>query len=259
MMSASGAACAFWRATCGSPAEWMENFRALPAEVRRSLLESWAAQAQPHQRPPDGEGWSTWLFLGGRGAGKTRAGAEWLTERAQAAPGRFALVGPTLHDVREVMIEGPSGLRAVRRGRERPVWQATRRRLVWELSGAEAHAFSAEDPESLRGPQFHAAWADEFCAWRAPHLVLSNLRLGLRLGERPRLALTTTPKPIPALRRLLAEAGCVRTDAPTAANAENLAPEFLATLRALYGGTRLAAQELDGLLVEDEGAALWRA
>ncbi len=223
------------------------------------MLESWPANALAHQQPPESDDWITWLLLGGRGAGKTRAGAEWLSLQAQAAPGRFALVGPTLHDVREVMIEGPSGLRAIRRGAERPVWHASRRRLAWEATGSVAYAFSAEDADSLRGPQFHAAWADELCAWRAPEAVLSNLRLALRLGPRPRLALTTTPKPIAALRRLLSEPGCVRTDAPTAANAQNLAPGFLASLQALYGGTRLAAQELDGLLVEDDGAALWRA
>ena len=223
---------------------------------QEALLASWPALAQPHQQPPEGA-WTTWLFLGGRGAGKTRAGAEWLSQLA-AGGGRFALVGPTLHDVREVMIEGPSGLRAVRRGAERPAYVATRRRLTWG-SGAVAYAFSAEDAESLRGPQFHAAWADELCAWRKPDAVLSNLRLGLRLGERPRLAITTTPKPTPSLRRLLAEPGLARTHAPTSANAPNLGAGFLAALHDLYGGTRLAAQELEGLMVEADGAALWRA
>src|SRR5690606_27235790 len=108
--------------------------------------------------------------------------------------------------------------------------------------------------ESLRGPQFHHAWADEFCAWRRPEAVLTNLRLGLRLGDDPRLVLTTTPRPIPALRRLLAESGVVIDRAGTQANATHLSPGFLEHLRALYAGTRLEAQELEGLVVEAEGA-----
>ncbi|HYF23187.1 MAG TPA: terminase family protein [Caulobacteraceae bacterium] len=214
----------------------------------------WRLTAHPAQRPPEGP-WRTWLFLGGRGAGKTRAGAEWLAARAR--PGaRLALVGPTLHDVREVMAEGTSGLLRLP-GRPRPRWEAVRRRLVWP-NGAVAYAFSAEDPDSLRGPQFHAAWADEFCAWRRPGETLALLRMGLRLGNDPRLAVTTTPRPIPALRALVAEPLTVRTDAPTGANAANLSPAFLEDLKTLYGGTRLAAQELDGRLLEGEGA-LWRA
>ena len=221
------------------------------------MLRDWRFLARKDQRPPDDDSWRTWLFLGGRGAGKTRAGAEWLT--AQAVPGaRLALVGPSLHDVREVMVEGPSGLRACAPPGTRPRYEASRRRFLWG-NGAVAHAFSAEDPESLRGPQHHAAWADEFCAWRKPGEVLALLRMGLRLGERPRLVVTTTPKPTAALRRLLAEPGLAESRAATSANAENLAPDFLAGLEALYGGTRLAAQELDGVVTEAAEGSLWRA
>lgn len=209
-----------------------------------------------HQRAPTSD-WRTWLMLGGRGAGKTFAGAFWLHDQAKRCDHTFALVGPALHDVREVMVEGPSGLKVVAIGRDRPRWEAGRKRLVWS-SGAVAYAFSAEDPDSLRGPQFHAAWADEFCAWREPERVLSNLRFGLRRGDRPRLAITTTPRPIPALRRLLGETGLATTRGATAANAANLSPGFLAHLRALYGGTRMEAQEIEGLIVETEGA-LFRA
>jgi phage terminase large subunit-like protein len=159
--------------------------------------------------------------------------------------------------VREVMIEGPSGLRALSPLDDRPRWEATRKRLVWP-SGAVAYAVSAEDPDSLRGPQFHAAWADEFCAWPKPAETLAMLRFGLRLGEDPRLVVTTTPRPIRALKTLVAEPGVAVTRAGTAANAENLAPAFLTTLQGLYGGTRLAAQELEGLIVESDGG-LFRA
>ena len=221
------------------------------------MLDFWPAEANPAQTPPSNEPWKTWLFLGGRGAGKTHAGAGWLN--GQAVKGaRLALVGATLNDVREVMIEGPSGLRTIADDEDRPTYQSSRRRLVWP-SGAVAHAFSAEEPERLRGPQFHAAWCDEFCAWPRAGETLALLRLGLRRGSDPRLVVTTTPRPSAALRRLMAEPGVVTTRARTADNAVNLAPDFLASLEALYGGTQLAAQELDGQVVEADRNALWRA
>ena len=139
-------------------------------------------------------------MLGGRGSGKTFAGSVWIDAIARNAPGSlFALVGAALHDVREVMVEGASGIKALAEPGDRPRWEAGRRRLLWR-NGSAAYAFSAEDPDSLRGPQFHHAWADEFCAWRRPEAVLANLRFGLRLGGDPKLAITTTPRPIPALR-----------------------------------------------------------
>ncbi len=238
---------------CSSGREQLET---LDGPKLESLLIAVPNRAE-HQRPPE-EDWRTWVMLGGRGAGKTFAGAFWLHEEAKKGSRTFALVGPALHDVREVMVEGPSGLKVMAGRGDRPRWEAGRKRLVWPSSGAVAYAFSAEDPDSLRGPQFHAAWADEFCAWREPERVLSNLRFGLRLGEDPRLVLTTTPRPIPALRRLLAESGMETTRGGTAANADNLSPGFLKHLRALYGGTRLEAQEIEGLMVETEGA-LFRA
>jgi len=230
---------------------WLEE---TPPELVAACLPG-LRPTERHQRPP-ADPWSAWLFLGGRGAGKTFAGASWVAELI-GQPLSIALVGPTFHDVREVMIEGPSGLRALSPLDDRPRWEATRKRLVWK-SGAVAYAFSAEDPDSLRGPQFHAAWADEFCAWSKPAETLAMLRFGLRLGEDPRLVVTTTPRPIRALKTLIAEPGVAVTRAGTAANADNLAPAFLSTLEALYGGTRLAAQELDGVIVEDEGG-LFRA
>jgi phage terminase large subunit-like protein len=171
-------------------------------------------------------------------------------------PGLYALIGPTQHDVREVMVDGPSGLRNLP-GRERPWYERSRRRLLWR-NGSVAYAFSAEEPERLRGPQFEAAWADEFCTWPKPTETLAILRMCLRRGDNPQLVVTTTPKAIPALRKLRAEPSCVLTQAATAVNADHLAPSFLDGLAALYGGTRLAAQELDGLLLDGDGA-LWRA
>ena len=182
------------------------------------------ARLLDHQHKPRDLDLRTWLLLGGRGSGKTFAGSVWVDKMARKLSGiTIALVGPALHDVREVMVEGASGIKALAEPGDRPRWEAGRRRPVWKNQSA-AYAFSAEDPDSLRGPQFHAAWADEFCAWRKPEMVLSNLRFGLRLGEEPLLAVTTTPRPIPALRRLMAEAGTVTERAATALNAQNLSP-----------------------------------
>jgi len=242
------ASAGFWTARDWSSSPAAGHEREL-AQSRFDLLD--------HQIPKAAD-WRTWVLLGGRGAGKTFTGAFWINHMAKVSPKRFALVGPTLHDVREVMIEGPSGLRAMDVGDDRPRWEGSRRRLVWDGTGSVAHAFSAEDPDSLRGPQFHHAWADEFCAWRKPDAVLANLRLALRLGDDPRLMVTTTPRPTPSLRRLLVEAGATACRAGTAANAGNLSPGFLAHLNALYAGTRLEAQELGGLIVEADGA-LFRA
>ena len=227
---------------------------------------AWARAAHDGQRPRT-DGWRTWVFLGGRGAGKTRAGAEWVWETAEALGpgGRIALVGATLHDARTVMVEGPSGLLRLpfRTGAR---FVPSLRRVTFP-GGAVGLLYSAGEPERLRGPQFHAAWGDEFCAWDYPDEALAMLRLGLRLSpgaqaasdrvasvSAPKLVLTSTPKPRASLRRVLAEDGCVRTDAPTARNAAHLAPGFVAAMQALYGGTRRAAQELEGRVLEAEGA-----
>ncbi len=218
-------------------------------------LWTWATWARPDQTPPDGD-WSCWLFLGGRGAGKTRAGAEWLRSQVQSGAKRVALVGPTFADVREVMISGPSGLLNIGPPKERPRYESSRHRLVWP-GGAEGYAFSAEDPDGLRGPQFESAWCDEFAAWTRPQHTLDMLRFGLRLGDRPRMAITTTPRPIPALKALIAAPGVVMTHAATRANAANLAGGFVDALQAQYGASHLARQELDGVLIEDPEGALW--
>ena len=218
-----------------------------------------AAQRAP---PDDGRGgdWRTWLFLGGRGAGKTLAGAAWLAGRAKEV-GRLALVGPTYNDVREVMIEGPSGLRglgaAFGPAGGPPRYEPSRRRLVWP-NGAHGFVFTAEDPDGLRGPQFHAAWADELCAWPKPTETLAQLRLGLRLGAAPRMMVSTTPRPSAALRELMAESGLVSTRGSAMENAAHLAPGFVENLRTLYAGTRLEAQEIDGEVLEALEGAVFR-
>jgi len=195
-------------------------------------------------------------LLGGRGAGKTRAGAEWIRAHARA-PIRIALVGETLADVRDVMIEGPSGLQAIAPPAERPTWIASKRLLEWP-SGARALAFSSEDPDALRGHQMHVAWADEFAKWRHVEETWDMLQFGLRLGDLPRQVITTTPRPIPALKRLMADDMTRISRAGTSANATNLAPGFLAAITRRYQGTRLGRQELDAEILEDNPRALWQ-
>lgn len=217
----------------------------------------WEALAHPHQIPPDDKDWLIWLLLGGRGCGKTRAGAEWI--RAQVSDHgrrRIALVAPTYNDAREVMLEGESGLLNIGFMSERPVYISSRRRLEWP-NGAIGNVFTSEEPDGLRGPQFDCGWADEFCAWRSADLTLSNLRLALRLGDLPRLVVTTTPKPLPALKALMSAPGVHISRAATQANQGNLAPSFLAAMELAYGGTRLGRQELAGEFIEDLPGALW--
>jgi len=223
------------------------------------LFEFWAL---PHQLPPEGD-WRTWVILGGRGAGKTRAGAEWVRAQVEGAgprdagrAKRVALVGETIDQAREVMVFGESGILACSPPDRRPVWEATRKRLVWP-NGAVAQVFSAFQPEALRGPQFDACWADELAKWPKAEATWDMLQFGLRLGNDPRACVTTTPRNVPVLKRLLALPSTVSTHAATEANAANLAGSFLEEVRARYGGSFLGRQELDGLLVDDVPGALW--
>jgi len=202
-------------------------------------------------------------MLGGRGAGKTRAGSEWVRGIALGHPdfsdkpvGRIALIGETFADARNVMVEGPAGILAVHGRRERPTWSPSLRKLEWS-NGAVAQVFSAEDPDSLRGPQFEAAWADELAKWRHAEEAWDMLQFGLRLGSHPRQMVTTTPRPIPLLKRFLADPLVAVTRAKTSDNATNLAPVFLDAVVGRYAGTRLGRQELDGEIIEDRPDALW--
>jgi phage terminase large subunit-like protein len=242
--------------------------RTIP-ELRRwtTLDRDFATLAHFHQRPPahadNGGPWTTWLVLGGRGAGKTRLGAEWVRAAALGTPPyaerryrSIALVGESEHDVREVMIEGISGLLRISPRSERPVWIPSRRRLEWH-NGAVAQAFSAEDPESLRGPQFDAAWCDELAKWRNAEDAFDMLQFGLRLGASPRQLITTTPRPTALIKRLIADPRSAVTRAATQANAAHLSPAFLTQVVDRYAGTRLGRQEILGEIIEDRPDALW--
>lgn len=218
---------------------------------RRALRHQWPDEDK--QQP-----WSLWLLLGGRGTGKTRAGAEWIRafigERTK--PARVALVSETYADGREVMIDGPSGLARIGEPDERPRYEPSRRRLVWR-TGSVGHVFSSEDPDGLRGFEFDAAWADELCKWKHAEETWSNLQLALRAGDRPRQVVTTTPRPTALLKRLIAAKGTALTRATTYDNAANLSPAFLDEIAAVYEGTALGRQELLGEIIDDVAGALW--
>lgn len=223
------------------------------------MFEFWAL---PHQLPPDGV-WRTWVIMGGRGAGKTRAGAEWVRSEVEGAgptdPGRssrVALVGETVDQAREVMVFGDSGILACSPPDRKPVWEATRKRLVWP-NGAVAQVFSAHEPEALRGPQFDAAWVDELAKWKKAGEAWDMLQFALRLGRHPRQVVTTTPKNVATLKAIIGNPTTVVTHAPTIANKAHLAASFLDEVYARYGGQTKGRQELDGEIVEDLDGALW--
>jgi phage terminase large subunit-like protein len=218
--------------------------------------------ALPHQREPQGD-WATWVIMGGRGAGKTRAGAEWVrglvegrTPVEEGICRRVALVGDTIDQVREVMIFGDSGIIACSPLDRRPKWNSTRKSLIWP-NGAEAMVVSAQNPEMLRGPQFDAAWLDELAKWTRARDVWDMLQFTLRIGDAPRSMVTTTPRSQALLQEILEADDTVVTSAPTLANKANLADIYVRKIIADYAGTRLGRQEIYGELIMDVEGALW--
>jgi predicted phage terminase large subunit-like protein len=232
------------------------------------IADDWTTWARLNQLPTrDGREiaeFRVWLVLGGRGAGKTRCGAEWvrcqalgLSPLAAAPAQRIALIGPTIGQVRSVMIEGVSGLLNIHSAEQRPHFEPSLRRIVW-ANGAIAEMFSAEQPDSLRGPQFDTAWCDELAKWRYPEETWDMLQFGLRLGRAPRVVVTTTPRPMPLLKRLVEDDSTLLARTPTTDNRRFLAPQFLRDIEARYGGTRLGRQELEAEIIEDDPDALFR-
>ena len=227
------------------------------AGMRPCLIKSWwQFWSRSAQRPPHGD-WRIWLIRAGRGFGKTRAGAEWVRSVATANPNaRIALVGATLDEARSVMVEGPSGLLAISPPHEQLLWSPALKRLRWG-NGAQARLFSAAEPDSLRGPEHHFAWADEIAKWSDGVSAWDNLMLGMRKGAHPRVVATTTPKPVALLRRLANETGVITHTGRTQDNARNLPEAFITAMETLYGGKRLGRQELDGEMTVEYEGALW--
>lgn len=218
----------------------------------------WRSKARPSQLPPEGD-WLGWLLMAGRGFGKNFTGAGWVNELVETrTAGRIALVAATAADARDTMVEGQSGLLRLAPAWNRPLYEPSKRRLTWP-NGAIATTFSSEEADRLRGPEHDAAWADELAAWNDPQATWDMLQFGLRLGKRPRWLATTTPRPIKLVKDILAREGkdVVVTRGTTFENEANLAPTFLAAVRARYEGTRLGRQELNAELLTDVAGALW--
>jgi phage terminase large subunit-like protein len=233
----------------------------MPASAVRAIIDEWWWQARGGQIEPlaceDGSPWRIWALIAARGFGKTRVGAEWVSQRAREDPeARIALVAESMDEAVRVMIEGESGILAVARCDERPLWMPSRGRLIFP-SGALGFVYGGERPGRLRGPQHHYAWCDELAKWRHAGPTWDNLMMGLRLGTKPRLLVTTTPAPVPALKRILFQLPrVVRTHGRTADNPDS-APDFRTAMSEIYAGTRLGRQELEGELLDDLPGALW--
>jgi phage terminase large subunit-like protein len=247
-----------------SPAQWLASQpERMQAELSRLTPEAKAALnwqwrnwwARPNQLAPEGD-WSTWLILAGRGFGKTRSGAEWIREQWKSGASRIALVAETAADARDVLVEGQSGILAISPNDERPLYEPSKRRLTWP-NGATATLYNGTEPDQLRGPEHSHAWVDELAKYAYPQETWDNLQFGLRLGLKPRACITTTPRPIPTLRKILADSGTVITRGSTFDNAANLPARFITTIRDKYEGTRLGRQELFAEMLDDLPGALW--
>jgi len=228
--------------------------RKLTEEEAVALFHDWQSFARPEQVPPEGD-WTTWLIMGGRGSGKTRAGSEWVRQLARNKVSPIALVGETIAEAVAVMINGESGIMRISPDNERPKLRSNM--LIWP-NGAEAMVLAANDPERFRGPQFAAAWCDEVGKWPKAEEAWDMLQFGLRLGERPRQLATTTPRATRFLKRLIADPQTVVTRMTTAENEAHLATCFLDAVVKRYAGSVLGRQELDGELIEDRPDALWQ-
>jgi phage terminase large subunit-like protein len=237
--------------------------------IANHIHELWnweGAFARPEQCEPEGE-WDIWLVNAGRGFGKTRTGGEWLRSKAQDALTspevvRLALVGRTAPDVRDTMVEGESGLLAISPPKLRPKYEPSKRKLTW-IDGdrklrCEAHCYTAEEPDLLRGPQHHYGWADELASWKYAIETYDNLLLGLRLGDHPQLVATTTPRPTILLKDLIADPTCVVTGGSTYDNQQNLPDKWLARILRRFEGTAKGEQELYARILDEAEGALWK-
>lgn len=241
----------------------IEDLEDLTLKEIVALTHDWPLWARANQLPPDDPRssnyspervlWDYWIALAGRGFGKTRLGGEQVLNWVDRGYRRIAIIAPTTADTRDVVTEGESGIMTIAHPKKRPIYEPSKRRLTFP-NGAIATLYSAEEPERLRGPQFDAAWLDEIAAWQYPQEVWDMLHFGLRLGEHPQVVVSTTPKPIPLIRRLIDRSrkepnSVVLTTGSTYDNKANLAKTFF-TQVAQYEGTRLGRQELHAELID---------
>jgi predicted phage terminase large subunit-like protein len=230
----------------------MQSLARSPAATARA---KWLASARPAQITPQGD-WRTWLVLAGRGFGKTRLASEDCAWYAATHPEhQIAVVAPTFNDVRGTCFEGVSGLLACIPHEEIAEYNKSLQQITMQ-NGAVIRGFSADTPNRLRGPQFHRAYCDELAAWQYPD-AWDQLMFGLRLGDNPRVIVTTTPRPTPLIRSLVKDTRTRITRGSTFDNADNLAPQAIEALREKYEGTRLGRQELYAEILDDVEGALW--
>lgn len=227
----------------------------LPDNVVQQLLYDWPLWARENQLTPTGD-WFVWLILAGRGWGKTRVGAEQIRAWQEQGVKRFALIGQTPGEVRDVMVEGESGIIATSPKWNMPKYEPSKRRLTWP-NGAVATVYSGENPEVLRGPQHEKAWIDELAKFRYQQDMWDNLILGMRLGNAPQMIVTTTPRPTKLMKSLIKHPTTHVTRGTTYENRENLAQVFLDVILDKYEGTRLGRQELSAEMLDDNPGALW--
>src|SRR5580693_6407442 len=235
------------------------GYNTIPVEVNDRSAWEWYAEscscslppgecrahprARQSQRPPAGD-WRVWAYIAGRGAGKTRAGASWIQRRVDDGTMKLGcLIAPTAADIRDVMVEGPSGLIAVAPSWSRPRFEPSTRRVQWP-NGARAVCLSGEEPERARGLNIDTLWADELACWQRAESTWDLVMLALRAGTNPQALITTTPRRLSVLRRILTEATTVQTTDSTYANQAHLPPEFLSQIVSLYENTKLGRQEI---------------
>jgi phage terminase large subunit-like protein len=236
------------------PSARAELIQSLSPTEASKLLYEWRFWARPEQLEPIGE-WFVWLLMAGRGFGKTRTGAQWVHQRAANGAKRIALVARTAAEVRDVIVEGESGILACAPPWARPRYEPSKRRITWP-NGTIATTYSADEPDALRGPQHDTGWADELATWQYPD-AWDQLKFGLRLGTKPRICVTTTPRPTPIIRALVKDSATHVTRGSTFDNVANLAASFIDEVRRQYEGTRLGRQELYAEILDDVEGALW--
>jgi phage terminase large subunit-like protein len=253
-----------------SEEERVEFFSKLSIEDKANLNYHWPFWARPSQLEPGTEGsasdrtdWDTWLILSGRGFGKSRTGSEtirkWVCGDTPLSGNQcqhIALIAETASDARDVMVEGPAGLLACHPKDFRPIYEPSKRRVTWK-NGATATLFNATEPDQLRGPNHDGAWWDELAKYQYAQETWDQGQFGLRLGKHPRQIVTTTPRPIPLIKKLISDPRTVVTRGSTFDNKANLAEPFLRQIQERYGGTRLGRQELEGEVLDDIPGSLF--
>lgn len=247
-----------------SPSQRTNWLKSLNQAELDALRFDWQFWGREEQQTPPGD-WSIWLILAGRGYGKTRMGAEWVRSIATGSTpltggqySHIAIVGETAADNRDVIVEGPAGILATHPAAFRPKYTPSNRRLTWP-NGTIGSLYNATEPDQLRGPQHGAAWLDELAKWRYAQETWDMLQFGLRMGDKPKQVITTTPRPIKLIKSLVSQEGdgVFVTRGKTLDNRANLAPDFVKVIQRRYEGTRLGRQELDAEILDDVPGALW--